>query len=490
MKTLLNGCAAVALLVGFAGQASAQVEARDTSVRVLPVEGKGDIAAVAAVRAAEPEAAPGLSQDETDFFAALGHRVTDAATAYESYVSRATAIDPRFSDAASVRKAVQTGAAYQPEQLQEGMVAYAAMLALRDRDFVDAVREHRDPAYADRLLASPESVLDVRGADQAASAVAEVLRAQGAALLATGRAISQAAYDVQAQPWSKTPVTNPVEVLAATKSAASEPRSASVQSERLLLQSLVSAPQAQTRRSSPVAPEVVRGLALAALAVLGRTGDKDEAALEVLLHDPSSIDCLKMTKLNLNQCLAAAGPHYEDVFCVGRHAVGDTAQCVASAADGVAGQTPQSVGRLRVASRQEYGPDQAADVVGGQAPQSSGRLRVASRQEYGPEQAAAYGYPAPYDPDDQAGAPREPARYAAQPSRDYRSDPGPADSRSYSEQPRYPAAYPPAPRQYYDSPRAAYGYAQDDRDAGPGPDPNYGPYPPRYPDEPRDDSGH
>ncbi len=48
---------------------------------------------------------------------------------------------------------------------------------------------------------------------------------------------------------------------------------------------------------------------------------------------------MKMAKLNLYQCLAVAGPHYEDVFCLGQHALIDTAQCVNKAAGGGAAPT-------------------------------------------------------------------------------------------------------------------------------------------------------
>jgi hypothetical protein len=37
-----------------------------------------------------------------------------------------------------------------------------------------------------------------------------------------------------------------------------------------------------------------------------------------------------MSKLNLFQCLAAARPNYEDMFCVGQHIVSDIAQCTAA----------------------------------------------------------------------------------------------------------------------------------------------------------------
>ncbi len=35
-----------------------------------------------------------------------------------------------------------------------------------------------------------------------------------------------------------------------------------------------------------------------------------------------------MSKLNLYQCLAVSKPHYEDVFCLGQHALMDTGRCM------------------------------------------------------------------------------------------------------------------------------------------------------------------
>ena len=50
------------------------------------------------------------------------------------------------------------------------------------------------------------------------------------------------------------------------------------------------------------------------------------------MSDPRSGSCLRMAKLNLYQCLASAGPQYEDIFCLGQHAMYDPGQCVAEAA--------------------------------------------------------------------------------------------------------------------------------------------------------------
>ncbi len=400
MKLLLCGGAAMALCVGLAGGAVAQVEVKDSPIHAVPNESAAgddarpgpmarpesapDTAPAAAVADSSPVApaptAPGaaLSQDETTFFASLGRRITDSASAYESFVRRAGAIDPAFHDAAGVRAALQTGSDYQPRQFQEGIVAFAALLALRDEAFVDGVRAQDDPNLAERLTADPRSVLAIPGADRAGADVTAVLRAQGAALEARGAAITQAAYDVQAHPWSRQPVADSAQALAAEKAAAVSARSASEDSEKLLLHTVLTSPQGGASSDGQVSPQVLRGLALAALAIRGRTGDREEARFQGLMHDEISAACLNMVKMNLDQCLAAAGPHYEHVFCVGRHAVGETAKCVSAAAtaDGAPAQPPRP------------------------------RLQTASVERYGPEAAASYGYPAPRaDDEDQAPPP-------------------------------------------------------------------------------------
>ena len=325
------------------------------------------LAALTPVAAPQPVSA--LSDDERAFFAALGHHVTDAAVAYAGYVRQVSAIDPGFRDSDQVHGALHTGAAYHPDQLQEGLVAYSALLALRDQAFVDGVRAQAQPGLAEHLAASPLMVLQIPGASTAASDILGVLRAHGVALEASGKAITQAAYDVQAQAWSKEPVADPAGLLAAVKAQAAHHALADEASEKALLLSLVAAPHAPAAASAAPPPQVVRGLALAALAILNRTasGEDDERLVAVLLRDPFMADCLKLARMNLNQCLAAAGPHYDEVFCAGEHAVGETARCVSSVAAGAGGTLPGGpADALPAAPRQEaagYGYPAAASAV-------------------------------------------------------------------------------------------------------------------------------
>jgi hypothetical protein len=64
------------------------------------------------------------------------------------------------------------------------------------------------------------------------------------------------------------------------------------------------------------------------MAAIGEGGDEYSPQLTALLADSAESQCLHLAKLNLYQCLSVAKPHYEDVFCLGQHAVGDTGQCV------------------------------------------------------------------------------------------------------------------------------------------------------------------
>jgi hypothetical protein len=50
-----------------------------------------------------------------------------------------------------------------------------------------------------------------------------------------------------------------------------------------------------------------------------------------------------MARLSLYECLSVAGPQYENVFCLGQHAMMDTAQCVVTASGWRPAISPGSV---------------------------------------------------------------------------------------------------------------------------------------------------
>jgi hypothetical protein len=81
------------------------------------------------------------------------------------------------------------------------------------------------------------------------------------------------------------------------------------------------------RRAAPYPQSVENALALAALALLDGAGENARANTDALMFERQSLDCFESSKLNLFQCLAASRPHYEDMFCLGRHVVRDLGQC-------------------------------------------------------------------------------------------------------------------------------------------------------------------
>ena len=243
------------------------------------------------------------------------------AGAFESYMRRARAIDASFSGPGEVAQALQTGASHEPVELEGGMVAYAALAALQEPRFVAAVKADRSD-LARRLTADPRAALQIPGADMAGARATGALYAQGLALSDQGAKVKRAAYSVQHQGWSTAKVSDPSGRLALVKrlsAVAYEPARDDVQH-------LQAALGEGGHRPGPTSPLIARGVALAALSVLG-----EARQARALMSEPRTTSCLHMAKLNLYQCLASAGPHYEDIYCLGQHAMIDTGQCVVEA---------------------------------------------------------------------------------------------------------------------------------------------------------------
>lgn len=271
----------------------------------------------------------------------LARDVVAAASAFETYTRTAATVSAGFDNGGSVADALAKGAAYQAEQLDAGMIAYGAIAALQETTFLDGVRaaarETSPEALIARLTENPESVIEIDGVGAAAGRAQAALLKRGAPLGVTGRAVKQAAYGVQHQDWSKRPIADGAGRLARVKAMSAALFIPGDEDAGRLIQA-ATAPRddggAGAEGGAVFTPVTVRAAALAALAVLGAAGGDDAARLDAVMHEPKSGFCMKMAKLNLYQCLAVAGPHYEDVFCLGQHALIDTAQCVTDAAGG------------------------------------------------------------------------------------------------------------------------------------------------------------
>jgi hypothetical protein len=317
----------------------------------------------------------------------LATSAIEAATEFRAYERKAAQISPLFTSGPGVEESLAVGSAYEPKQLSRGAIAYAALVALQDPAFVRAFRVYapypdQAKALADRIVADPLYASAFPGASSAAGLIVATLASEIGKLQTTGAAVKQSAYSVQHSAWSKSRIIDPLARLSKTKSLSSAlitPAPEDMQDLKIAVgggadpQAAQAMPVHGQPVDGPYAPVAQRGLAVAALAVLGEGGDSNDAAIETLLTVPEDGACLNMSKLNLYQCLAVAGPWYEDIFCLGEHALGETAQCLVketgspsqiqaavtpvSRAGGVAGSALGSVAPVAAAA-----PNQAASV--------------------------------------------------------------------------------------------------------------------------------
>lgn len=161
-----------------------------------------------------------------------------------------------------------------------------------------------------------------------------MLREQGDRVVAAGKAVKQSAYDVQRQAWSNQAVGDGQARLVRVKAMSATRLTASQDDATRLIAAITDKSPANPNgaRAAQITKTTARGLAIAALAVMGKAGEDNDFTLASLLSQPGDGQCLKMAKLNLFQCLAVAGPQYEDIFCLGEHGLKETGQCVAAAA--------------------------------------------------------------------------------------------------------------------------------------------------------------
>ena len=270
----------------------------------------------------------------------LPDRMIQDAAAYDSFMKRATGITPAFTDAASVSQAMGYTRAYAPKSLVRGAVTYAAIAALQDPAFVAAVREagntpeHRQE-MVNYILANPAYVQYFKDSNVAAGLAKEALGPRALRLHAVGKAVHQAAYDIQRQGWSKIEVADLNGRLSAAEAAANGEMNSDpdvLAQEKQSASGAAALPTAATPVSPPYTPMVAHALQLAAIAALGEARDENVDQLSVLMTDNDTSACLSAAKRNFHQCLAVAKPEYEDIFCIGQHGLQDTGACLADAA--------------------------------------------------------------------------------------------------------------------------------------------------------------
>lgn len=276
----------------------------------------------------------------------LNQSVADAAAVYMAFSRDMAALEGGFTHPDQIQAALRRGAAYDPEQISRGLVAYASILALQSPEFVSGVRGMADDQatrerLVGRIVADPSHASTLPGAEAAAGLVMATLSGNIDALSRAANSIENDAYAIQAswdprRPWALGEVRDRQGRLDVAKAQSAQTMTPSAEEAARLFAAAHSGggalPVSGGPRKPPYPPAVTNALALAALAALGYAGENARANTDALQFDRVSQGCLSMSKLNLFQCLAASRPNYEDMFCLGRHIVRDLATCSRGAA--------------------------------------------------------------------------------------------------------------------------------------------------------------
>jgi len=290
-----------------------------------------------AVRVAQVAAAAALAAQPKPIV--LNDSVIQSAAIYLGFTRDMATLRGGFESPEAILAAMQRGAAYQPDQISRGLVAYASILALQSPEFVTGVRQYgrdretRNQTVA-RIVADPTYASTLPGADAAAGLIMGVLDADIVALRDSADSIENDAYAIQAdgrQVWARQPVPDREARIQGVKDLSARRMMANAQDAARLSAAVfsgsglgVSTPRL---RQPPYPPAVSSALALAALAALDGAGENAVSNTDALQYDRASQDCFASSKLNLFQCLAASRPSYEVEFCLGRHIVRDLATC-------------------------------------------------------------------------------------------------------------------------------------------------------------------
>lgn len=322
----------------------------------------------------------------------LNSNVIQEAAVYLAFTRDMATLRGGFESPEAIQAALRRGAGYDARQVSRGLIAYAAILAMQSPEFVTGVQTFaRDRttrnAMVDRIVANPASASTLPGADAAAGLIIATLDEDIRRLREAADSVENDAYAIQADgrtSWARVHVADRETRLAAVRSLSRSSLAPAEEAARLSAAvqsgSGLGVTPAERRRSPPYPQSVENALALAALALLDGAGENARANTDALMFERQSLDCFESSKLNLFQCLAASRPHYEDMFCLGRHVVRDLGQCARGTALPAGVITVGNPTQSRIDARAAPSVDQVAPppVPITPAPLSSGPAPIQS----------------------------------------------------------------------------------------------------------------
>lgn len=312
--------------------------------------------------AAESAAAPAAAPASGPLRAALN--------AYAAFHSDITELrGARVGAAAELESAIDVASRHNREALTRGWVAYGAYTAAQSPAFVQGVRDAASYYGRDAVIwaitADTSYARGLRGGNEATRLVLDAANADGARIIAVADRYQELAYSLQRQRWANSvapqqaarvqrvrtnnasaatmTATLPADVgarLSVTPASLSPGADPTAFGGRRFWDSVrggaqvteVSAPVSYQWRLNHTRGEAVnRMTAIAALQALDAV-ETNAPAVERLMTDPRSKDCIEMANLQLYQCMSAARFRYENAFCMSQHAIRDIGQCISAVA--------------------------------------------------------------------------------------------------------------------------------------------------------------
>ncbi len=292
-------------------------------------------------------------------------------TALEAYASYQMDISElrvrRLSAAPDLEGAIDQAVSHNRDALSRGWIAYGAQTAMQSTPFVEGVRRAAQYYGRDAVIwamsADTSYARQLGGSSDAVRLVLDSAAADGARIIAVADRYQEQAYALQRLRWGNQVAPQQAQRVQRVRSlsfsgsasgrfASIAPRLAvtptslspmsdptvfggrrfwdSVGGGAQVVEASSSAP-AHWRVDVPRGEAVNRMLSIAAIEALdGRT--QRISAVDQLLSEPRSRDCIEMAQLQLYQCMSAARFRYENAFCLGQHAMRDVGRCITAIA--------------------------------------------------------------------------------------------------------------------------------------------------------------
>ncbi|MGE3142710.1 MAG: hypothetical protein AB7L65_05270 [Hyphomonadaceae bacterium] len=301
--------------------------------------------------------------------AAPADNVQSAMGAYAAYQMDISDLRTRrMTDADALEQAIDKASSHSRDGLTRGWIAYGAGTAAQSPAFVQGVRDAA--AYYGRdaviwaLTADSSYARGLRGGPEATALVLAAANADGARIASVADRYQEMAYSLQRQRWASAVAPGQaarvqrVRTLTAAGSAGAaisdiSPRLAvtpaslspgadptafggrhfwdSLRSNGAQVVEAANPVTYRFRVDAPRGEAVNRMMTIGALEALNATGER-AAAVDTLMNEPRTKDCITMAQLQLFQCMSAARFRYENAFCLSQHAMRDVGACFSAVA--------------------------------------------------------------------------------------------------------------------------------------------------------------